>query len=745
MYRYYLVIAILFSLTLGYIIYGFNQSVHKLLTTSYEQKENQKNEVIHGYRINSEVTFYNTLNQPEVISILQQAQNATPEKFAQLHNELYELIKDKYQNLKTISNVRQLHFHMPNGQSFLRMHRPEKYGDLLFPFRESVRITNQQKVISQGFEEGRIFNGYRFVYPIIHQDQHLGSVEISVSLNALLDSLEKIYGGTHCFLIDSEVIGAKVFNSEKSNYTPGPFGDDLYMDKGLKNQQCTIENPDIKMLTKNVELLKELEQKKPFTTPLSNLLSFDFTGKIAYFTPISNFKKQKVAYIYQIDRNAQLSSLYIKLLYNLLVSFAIFLFLIGLVIYAGKRQQHLVEQKHLLEKTVKERTLKYQVLLNEQNYIKGLLETIFNVIDHLNRLGKVEKLLYESCENLVHVKNYRFAHIRSFKGELEVPISNSTDRDGLITDDLVNFYEAIESTSSFTTLLKYGELYTIDNLKSKNESQIIMPFLKARNIDHAVFIPIRNNQNKTYGYLTLFTNDSQTLEERMLLKKLGTIISQSISALQKRDHYEHSLQAKISDYKRLIFSASQAAEQRYPGQKGHDIRVSQTARVIAYRMGLEKSSVLALGEAAMLHDISKLGLTDELLSKPGPLTKDEEKQVITHFMNAADEMSKLPYLRKIADIIRFCREHVNGQGYLGLTGNSIPLESKILGIASAFDAMTHERSYKPTLTVDEAINEINHLRDQQFDAHVVDIAVQVFRNDATNASKKTKTINKTKL
>lgn len=701
-----------------------------MLTSDFEQKKKQRDEVIHGYKINSEVTFYNTLNQPAIINILQQAQNASPEKIAELHTQLYELLKDKYHNLKTISNVRQLHFHLPDGRSFLRMHRPNKYGDNLFNFRESVKITNQQKIISQGFEEGRIFNGYRFVYPIIHQQQHLGSVEISISLSAILDSLQTIYGGTYCFLLDTDIIGQKVFKSETNNYTEGPFGQGLSVDKGVQNPSCSLQNFDIRTLADNKDVQQNLAKRISFSETIDDLFTLNHAGKVAHFIPIKNFKEQKVAYIYTIDNNQHFISIHSRFIYNLAVAFAIFLFFIGLVFYAGKRQQKLVEQKHLLEVTVKERTLKYEVLLHEQNYIKDVLETIFSVVDHLNRLGKVEKLLYESCENLTHNDHYRFAHIHFFKGELSVPISVSALKEGLKANDLIDFYEELESTPSFTTLLKYGELSTLDNLSTKDEAEPIKDFLESRNINHAVFIPLRNNRDKTYGYLSLFTSDSQSLEERLLLKKLGMTISQSLNSLKRRDNYEHALQEKIADYKRMIFSISQSVEKRYPTTQGHDLRVSKLARMIAHKMGLEKTTILALGEAGMLHDIGKLGLSDALLNKPGALTKEEQNTIQAQFLHAVDEMAKLPYLKKLAEIIRFCREHEDGTGYLRVKGNRIPLESKILSIASAFDAMTHERVYKPKLSVDEAIAEITKLKGKQFDAEVAELAIPVFRFEA---------------
>lgn len=96
-----------------------------------------------------------------------------------LREQLYNKLAKTYNQMKDY-NYRQFHFHLPNTESFLRLHRPDKYGDLLYDVRESVKIANRDEIFVSGFEEGRIFNGFRHVYPITYNNTHVGSVEISV-------------------------------------------------------------------------------------------------------------------------------------------------------------------------------------------------------------------------------------------------------------------------------------------------------------------------------------------------------------------------------------------------------------------------------------------------------------------------------------------------------------------------------------------------------------------------------------
>lgn len=141
--------------------------------------------------------------------------------------KIYQLLKPNYDLLKG-HNFRQLHFHFANGDSFLRVHKPEKYGDNLFSVRESVRLANTQQQIIEGFEEGKVFNGYRFVYPLTFEQQPLGSVEASLSMGSILELLFELYPhDDFYFVINKSTVDAKLFEDMKGNYIPTLLYSDL--------------------------------------------------------------------------------------------------------------------------------------------------------------------------------------------------------------------------------------------------------------------------------------------------------------------------------------------------------------------------------------------------------------------------------------------------------------------------------------------------------------------------------------
>ncbi|HQN22000.1 MAG TPA: hypothetical protein PLD70_06675, partial [Thermotogota bacterium] len=117
--------------------------------------------IIQTYGKFSSYIFNSAVSDPAVLEIMWEANTADKTDQIELRRELYAILRDEYE-LTTKYNFRQLHFHLKNGDSFLRFHAPEQYGDNLLDIRESIRLANIEQKYVFGFEEGRIFNGFRF-------------------------------------------------------------------------------------------------------------------------------------------------------------------------------------------------------------------------------------------------------------------------------------------------------------------------------------------------------------------------------------------------------------------------------------------------------------------------------------------------------------------------------------------------------------------------------------------------------
>jgi diguanylate cyclase (GGDEF)-like protein len=149
--------------------------------------------------------------------------------------------------------------------------------------------------------------------------------------------------------------------------------------------------------------------------------------------------------------------------------------------------------------------------------------------------------------------------------------------------------------------------------------------------------------------------------------------------------------------------------------------VGYYAEAIGQRLGLPERELAMLRLAAVLHDVGKVSVPDRILGKPGPLTLDEFEHVKAHSSAGAEIVAHVDGLSPIAEWIRHSHEHVDGSGYpSGLRGESIPLGSRVLLVADAFDAMTNVRPYGSPLPPDLALVELRMGAGTQFDSRCVD-------------------------
>jgi putative nucleotidyltransferase with HDIG domain len=157
---------------------------------------------------------------------------------------------------------------------------------------------------------------------------------------------------------------------------------------------------------------------------------------------------------------------------------------------------------------------------------------------------------------------------------------------------------------------------------------------------------------------------------------------------------------------------------------GHSERVSALSVMIGRQLRLEADELDVLRLGALLHDIGKIGILDNVLTKAGPLTAEEFEIIKTHPTLGAHILRQVPFLHRHLPIVELHHERPDGRGYPhGLLGHATPLKARIVHVADAFDAMTTARAYRPAQTVTHAINELWRYAGSQFDAEVVEAFV----------------------
>jgi HD-GYP domain-containing protein (c-di-GMP phosphodiesterase class II) len=164
--------------------------------------------------------------------------------------------------------------------------------------------------------------------------------------------------------------------------------------------------------------------------------------------------------------------------------------------------------------------------------------------------------------------------------------------------------------------------------------------------------------------------------------------------------------------------------------EGHADRLQKLVESIARTIGLNNQRIADLRLLAKFHDIGKVGIPDRILFKPGPLTPEEARVMKQHCEIGYNIAQSASVLMDIGEWIHKHHEWWNGKGYpLGLKGEEIPLECRILSIADAYDAMTSDRPYRSALSHESAVAEIKRCAGSKFDPYLVQFFLDILEKE----------------
>lgn len=243
-----------------------------------------------------------------------------------------------------------------------------------------------------------------------------------------------------------------------------------------------------------------------------------------------------------------------------------------------------------------------------------------------------------------------------------------------------------------------------------------------RGIKDAMSVPLCIEKN-VLGVLSLSnsaTGKEFTNEDLKLLSAFGHQAGLHI-------HRSQYIERLNSSYIELVSALSKIVDARDPYTFGHARAVRDYSMGIAEHLNLSREDLNKLNIAALLHDVGKIGIRDEILLKPKALTIEEYKVIQTHPSIGARIVETVPYLRNIAPVVRHHHERYDGAGYPSqLKGHEIPLGARILAIADAFDSMASDRPYRKALPIETILSELKKGRNKQFDGELLEIFLKAF-------------------
>ncbi len=176
-----------------------------------------------------------------------------------------------------------------------------------------------------------------------------------------------------------------------------------------------------------------------------------------------------------------------------------------------------------------------------------------------------------------------------------------------------------------------------------------------------------------------------------------------------------------------IHAITLTVESRDRYTAGHQRRVAQLGCAIAQEMGFTSEQIQAIRVAGLLHDIGKISVPQEILSKPGKLTDVEFQLIKVHSQVGYDILKNVEFPWPIADIVIQHHERMNGSGYpSGIREDKLLIEARILGVADVVEAMSSQRPYRPPLGIDKALEEISCNSGILYDPNVVNACLRLF-------------------
>ncbi|MGB6875103.1 MAG: HD domain-containing phosphohydrolase [Candidatus Acidiferrales bacterium] len=190
------------------------------------------------------------------------------------------------------------------------------------------------------------------------------------------------------------------------------------------------------------------------------------------------------------------------------------------------------------------------------------------------------------------------------------------------------------------------------------------------------------------------------------------------------EQYVDKLQLAANENRELFMGSirmlAAAIDEKDPYTRGHSGRVAKYSLIIARELGLSPEELDKIRISALLHDVGKIGVDDQVLKKPGKLTEEEFALMKQHPAKGANIMRPVAQLKDMLPGIELHHERMDGQGYpYGLVGEQIPMMARIIAVADTFDAITTNRPYQSAMDLDYAVNRIKQLGGEKFDLDVV--------------------------
>ncbi len=396
---------------------------------------------------------------------------------------------------------------------------------------------------------------------------------------------------------------------------------------------------------------------------------------------------------------------------------------------AIERRRLILERKELID------TLRSAN--SELDYNRSLLEEkILEIDSELSRRVKRLTILYDISRSLTSIRDLDdlvrdimekiFSAMNDSVGivwlaEPEKGILKKVSTKGI--DGNVSLPESFATTEGEVGETMRSAMVRIFRSRDELSDPVFRRICDEEAISSLVMVPLRYEREVLGVINVLFKNDYEVAEDDISL--LEAIADQCSVSIKNAELYAE--QQKM--FRETIEALATAIDSRDNYTGGHSNMVTRYATLVAERLGFDEDRIELVRMAGILHDVGKIGITDAILNKPGRLTDEEMGVIKAHPVLGRFIIESIDALKPVAKIVYHHHERFDGRGYPdGISGEEIPLESRILQVADIFDAITSDRVYRKGMSLEKAVGIIREGLGTVSDPEVGDIFLDLVEN-----------------
>lgn len=355
----------------------------------------------------------------------------------------------------------------------------------------------------------------------------------------------------------------------------------------------------------------------------------------------------------------------------------------------------------------------------------------------LVRAKDVSEFLHEICLNIVENGGYSMAWIgfaEQDERKTVRPVAQYGYEDGYLDTVNITWADTERGRGPTGTAIRTGKAVISQDILTDQSYAPWRAEASKRGYAASIALPLIG-ETRILGSLNIYAAEPDAFDEEevKLLAELANDLAYGIRALEMRSKHEQAeteLKESFGKLKKAlngtVNALTEILQRRDPYTAGHQMRVAKLACAIAQELGLSEDRTEGIRIAGLLHDIGKITVPSDILSRSGRISNLETDIIETHAQVGYDIIKTIEFPWPVLEAVLQHQERMDGSGYpTGLSGDKIILEARILAVADVVEAMSSHRPYRPTLGMDRALAEITENKGIRYDPDVVDACLRL--------------------